>query len=44
MTNNIKVFLIPAIGFGYFEEKIGDLLTVRSILVLCFKISFYKYL
>lgn len=44
MTNNIKVFVIPALGFGYFEEEIGDLMTVRSIPILCFKISTYQYL
>lgn len=39
------LFIVPMIGLGYFDEQIntdGSSWYVRTIVVLCFKIQYYK--
>ena len=39
------LFIVPMIGLGYFDEQIntdGSSWCVRTIMVLCFKLQYYK--
>lgn len=39
------LFIVPMIGLGYFDERIstdGSSWYVRTIMVLCFKLQYYK--